>query len=159
MTRSLFIITFGLALFACNNDKTERTSVSAHTALPPPQYYFFPRANVYFDSANKDYLFLGNDGKTWITQKQIPAVVQSLMDKSVFIDSPSQPVWKDNANHKLIYSAVLYASPNDTVQKKEPKPVVKPVDSSAKKEEHKSGIRRFFDKIFGKKKKNKDKNQ
>jgi len=77
----------------------------------------------------------------------------------VFIDSPSQPVWKDNANHKLIYSAVLYASPNDTVQKKEPKPVVKPVDSSAKKEEHKSGIRRFFDKIFGKKKKNKDKNQ
>ena len=156
--RPLILIAFVLALFACNNEKTEQTSVSAHTALPPPQYYFFPRANVYFDSANKDYLFLGNDGKTWITQKQIPAVVQSLMDKSVYIDSPAQPVWKDNANHKLIYSAALYMSPNDTVVKKEPTPVSKPVDSAVKKDERKSGIRRFFDKIFGKKKK-KDKPQ
>src|SRR5690242_3993890 len=134
MRRFFFFLAFGVFCFACNNDKTEQTSVSAHTALPPPQYYFFPKANVYFDSANKDYIFLGNDGKTWITQKQIPAVVQSLMDRSVYIGSPSQPVWKDNADHKLIYSAALYMSPNDTVQKKEPKPVAKPVDSSVKKE-------------------------
>ena len=155
--RFFLFVSFGLLCFACNNNKEERTSVSAHAALPSPQYYFFPKANVYFDSANKDYLFLGSDGKTWITQKQIPAAMQTLMDKSVFIDSPAQPVWKDNANHRLVYSAALYLSPNDTVEKKIVKPVERTVviDSSVKKEEHKSGIRRFFDKIFHRKKKDK----
>lgn len=159
MVRLFFFLAIGFFCVACNNDKAERTSVSAHAALAPPQYYFFPKANVYFDSANKDYVFLGNDGKTWITQKQIPAVVQALMDKGVYIDSPAQPVWKDNANHKLVYSAALYMSPADTVEKKAPSPAAKPatVDSAVKKPEHKSGIRRFFDKLFGKKKKNKEK--
>jgi hypothetical protein len=155
--RRVFLFSVLLLCFACNNDKTEKSSASAHQALPPPpEYYFFPKANVYFDSVNKDYVFLGNDGRTWTTQKQIPAAVQAMMDKSVRIDSPLQPVWKDNINHRLIYSAALYASPSDTVQKKEPLPVTKPADSSTK-EVRKSGIRRFFDKLFGKKKKNKPK--
>src|ERR671913_386013 len=103
--------------FACTNKKAE--TIVAATPAPSPKYYFFPKANVYFDSVNKDYLFLTNESKTWSTAKQIPDVMQSMMDKSVLIDSPSNPVWKDNQNHKLVYSALLYASPNDTVKKKE----------------------------------------
>lgn len=152
------MIRFGLFLlasifcFACGDNDAKTTTPPAMKPNPTPVYYFFPKANVYFDSANKDYLFLGNDGTTWITQKQIPAAMQPVMDKSVLVEAPSQPVWKDNANHKLIYSAVLYASPADTVEEKAP-PVIKP-DTVVKKEKKRSGIRRFFDKLFGKKKKN-----
>lgn len=140
--------------FACNNGEREQRGVPAQQGMPP-RYYFYPKANVYFDSANKDYLFLGGNGTTWTTQKQIPAAVQSMMDKGVLIQTPAQPVWKDNANHKLIYSAALYATAADTVEKKAPPPPVK-VDTVVKKEERKSGIGRFFSKLFGKKKKNKD---
>lgn len=144
-----------LSCFACNNGKSGQSTVPVHEALPPPRYYFYPKANVYFDSANKDYLFLGGNGTAWTTQKQIPAAIQSMMDKGVLIQQPAQPVWKDNANHKLIYSAALYATAADTVEKKAPPPPVK-VDTVVKKEERKSGLRGFFSRLFGKKKKAKD---
>jgi hypothetical protein len=148
MWRFLFFV-FGSFLFSCSNKKAEETP----PAPPPPQYYFFPKANVYFDTVNRDYVFMSGDGRTWTTSKEIPAAMQDMMDKSVFLDSFSQPVWKENQNHRLIYAAKLYASPEDTVEQK-PAPVVQappPGDGSTKKE--KKGIRKFFDKLFGKKKK------
>lgn len=153
--RIIFALPVFLLCFACNNAAREQSVAPAHEAVPPPRYYFYPKANVYFDSVNKDYLFLGGDGATWTTQKQIPAAVQSMMDKGVLIQTPAQPVWKDNANHKLIYSAALYATAADTVEKKVSPPVK--VDTAVKKEERKSGIGRFFSKLFGKKKKDKSK--
>ncbi len=134
--------------FGCNNNKQEKTVVAPP---PPPKYYFYPKANVYFDSVNKEYVFLAGDGKTWQTEKQIPAAMQTLMDKSILIDTPSSPVWRDNNNHKLVYSVLLYASPTDTreIKKLPPAP---PKDTVEKKKERK-GLKKFLDKIFGKKKK------
>jgi hypothetical protein len=154
MMRSIFVFFICLSLFACNDNKAEEKTV----APPPPKYYFYPKANVYFDTVNKDYVFMSSDGKTWTTEKQIPAAMQSMMDKSVFLDSFSQPIWKDNQNHRLIYSVALYATPEDTIERKPPPPPVvqAPVntDSSVKKE--KKGLRKFLDKLFGRKKKDKE---
>ncbi|RYF84504.1 MAG: hypothetical protein EON98_09010 [Chitinophagaceae bacterium] len=148
--RSLFVIWL-LALFvSCNDNKAEQSKVSAPPP-PPPKYSFYPKANVYFDTVNKDYIFLGSDGRTWTSGKEIPAAMQSMMDKSVLLDTFSQPVWKDNQNHRLIYSAALYATPNDTIERKPPPPVVQKPADSVKKE--KKGLAKFLDKIFGKKKK------
>jgi len=149
--RSYSVIVILFFCFACNNNKAEKTIVAAPP--PTPVYYFFPKANVYFDTVNKNYVFLGGDGKTWTSGKEIPAIMNTMMDKSILLDTFSQPVWKDNQNHRLIYSAVLYASPNDTIEKK-PEPIVqKPAipDTVVKKE--KKGLRKFFDKLFGRKKK------
>ena len=148
MSKLLFFLLL-IFFVACNNNKAEKVVVPP----PAPKYFFFPKANVYFDTVNKDYVFLGNDGKTWMKEKQIPAIMQSMMDKSIVIDSPSMPVWKDNENHKLVYSALLYASPNDTVQKKAPV-VAKPVNPDSIKKE-KKGLAKFIDKLFGRKKKDK----
>jgi len=162
MNVRLLLLSFTLFVFACGNE--QKPGVNKPATLPP-QYYYFPRANVYFDSANKEYLFLTADSSSWEKSKQIPAVVQSLMDKSVYIGHPSQPVWKDNDKHKLVYSALLYATPADTVEKKAPviteaaKPVITPSADSINNalEKKRSGVRRFFDKIFGGlKKKKKD---
>src|SRR4051794_29437080 len=109
-----------LAVLGCSNKEPEKVVEAKH----PPTYYFYPKANVYFDTVNKEYVFLANDGKSWQAQKQIPAAMQVMMDKSILIDSPSVPVWKDNENHRLIYSAKLYVSPADKVEKPEPRPVV-----------------------------------
>ena len=155
--RSYLLMIFCFLCFACGDNKVKNTTV----AVPPtPKYYFYPKANVYFDTVNKDYLFLGSDGVTWTSGKEIPAAMHSMMDKSVLLDTFTQPVWKDNQNHRLIYSAVLYRSPNDTVEKKpavvEQKPTVT-ADTVEKKKE-KKGLRKFLDKIFGKKKKDKEAN-
>ncbi len=150
MVRFLIFLLVLLFSQSCNNNKALPTKNRPAPAIAH-QYYFYPKANVYFDSANKEYLFLGNDGKSWQTAKEIPVAMQVLMDKKVFIASPADPVWKDNQNHKLIYSALLYASPADTQPNKAVKPVV--IEASKPAEKKRSGFRRFFDKIFGRKKK------
>ena len=156
MMRSYFLLMICFLAFACGESEVKSKAVAAPP--PPPKYYYYPKANVYFDTVNKDYIFLGSDGATWTSGKAIPAAMQSMMDKSVLLDTFSQPVWKDNQNHRLIYSAVLYRSPNDTIEKK-PEPVVlKPApgpDSVGEKKE-KKGLRKFLDKLFGKKKKDKE---
>lgn len=150
MMRRFFALLLLFSCFACNNNKAEKPV--AKVALPTPRYYFYPKANVYFDSVNKDYVFLGNDGKTWQSLKQIPVAMQMLMDKNVLIDTPAQPVWKDNERHKLIYSAALYITPLDTQQVKPVAPVIKTAPPIEIKKE-KKGIRKFLDKLFGRKKK------
>jgi hypothetical protein len=155
MMRSYLLMVICFLCFACGDNQARDTTVAAP---PPPKYYYYPKANVYFDTVNRDYIFLGSDGATWTSGKEIPAAMHSMMDKSVLLDTFSQPVWKDNQNHRLIYSAVLYRSPNDTVEKK-PEPVVqKPTvtaDTVEQKKE-KKGLRKFLDKLFGKKKKDKE---
>lgn len=149
MTKYFSLLVALLFCFACNNNKAAKKVVAPP---PPPKFYFYPKANVYFDSVNKDFVYLSNDGKTWEVQKQIPAAVHAMMDKNVLIDTPATPVWKDNERHKLIYSALLYASPADTQVAKPVKPVVKQEPPKEVKKE-KKGLRRLLDKIFGKKKK------
>ena len=151
MWRSFLVLSGFVFLLSCNDNKAEE---KVEPPPPPPKYYFYPKANVYFDTVNKTYIFLGSDGRTWTSEKEIPAAMQSMMDKSIFLDTASQPVWKDNQNHRLIYSAVLYASPADTIEEAPPVIVQQAPPEVEKKE--KKGLGKFFDKLFGKKKKNKD---
>ena len=153
--RSYVVVLFSIIYFSCSDNKAENT---VPAAPPPPKYFYYPKANVYFDTVNKDYLFLGGDGK-WVTEKQIPAVVQAMMDKHVLLDTFSQPVWKDNENHRLVYSAALYASPKDTVDEV-PEPVVlKPATPEPEVKKEKKGLRRFLDKLFSRKKKEEEKKE
>lgn len=127
----------------------------------PPQYYYYPKANIYFDSANKLYFFQTADSLSWQSAAQIPAVMVGLLDKSIRIADTAHPVWQHNANHRLIYSAILYATPNDTVVAKKPlriskKPAFDGGDSSASGSGKRKGFRGFLDRIFKRDKKNKE---
>lgn len=164
MIRFLLLFSPLFSLLACGNH-TQAETIEETPPLPP-QYYYYPKANVYFDSANKEYIYQSNDSLNWQSAKQIPAVVLAMMDKNVLIQNPPDPVWKDNETHRLVYSAVLYATPGDTVaKKKEIKPIKKPFvlpleDSSATVEKkEKKGIGKLIDKIFGRNKKKKESQQ
>ncbi|MDQ3278047.1 MAG: hypothetical protein M3Q06_06960 [Bacteroidota bacterium] len=161
MNRQVTLFFVFICLVACNG-KAEKAEPESPATLPP-QYYYFPKANVYVDSANRAYLFLANDGKTWQSAKQIPAAMQALMDKSVLIQNPAQPVWENNENHRLVYSALLYATASDTTKKEAPKSKIvsskSEEDSVKEAAKDRKGLRKFFDKIFGKNKKDKDKGE
>ena len=153
------LLLFGLLLFliACSGSQPEAKTEELPSL--PPQYFYYPRANVYFDSANKAYFFQTNDSLSWQTSKQIPAVVLALMDKGALIQDPPDPVWRDNETHRLVYSAILYATPGDTVVKKKvvrpvPKPVPPPPDTTATVEiKERKGLGKLLDKIFKRNKK------
>ena len=152
--RQFFILAITVVCFSCMNsqpDMVKAASASLQAAMPEPKYYFYPKANVYFDSVNHEYVYLANDGVSWLSEKQIPAAMQTIMDKNVLIESPLQPVWKDNERHKLIYSALLYASPSDTQVVRVAKPIAI-AEAPAEVKKERKGLRRFFDKLFGKKK-------
>ena len=154
MNKPIVAFLFIFFLAACNQNAEESRVEGVETKAP--LYYYFPKANVYIDSANSDYIFLGNDGKTWQTAKQIPAAMQALMDKNVLIEYPTEPVWQDNESHRLVYSALLYATPNDTTKKEAPRPTVaRPAvkDTAEEEKKERKGLGKFLDRIFGKKKK------
>lgn len=143
--KCLTLWTFALtAAAACNNSKPAEPAV----VEAKPLYYFYPKANVYFDSANKTYAFLGSNGAAWQTAKEIPAVVRQLMDKGALIDSPATPVWRDNETHKLVYAAQLYATAKDTQEVKEPVVVAAQKTEITQKKKERKGLGKFFNRIF-----------
>ena len=142
-------------------------ALSARTSgnkKPPAQqsstYYYYPKVNMYYDVANNIYIYLGDDGKTWQSAKQVTDKLSSGMGKKAVLINPPLPVWKSNAHHKMVYSTALYASAKD-FKKAPPKtspPVVANKPATAKKAEveqkdvkKESGIEKFFKRLFKKK--------
>ena len=124
---------------------------------------YYPEANIYFDKEKETYIAFADESRRWERVKQLTDQQKQTLGRSVLVNDPTDPVWKQNSDHKVIYSALVYTSP-DEVQRKfvedsirdlppKPKPVKKeePVEE-VKEEKKKSGIARFFQRIFGKKK-------
>lgn len=121
-------------------------------------FYYYPKANVYFDEATDEYLFLGADSKTWQNNKQLPREQQDSLGKKIQIPNPKTPVWKDNEYHRLVYGTALYKT--DDIEKKFYEDSLKNISKKSiadkaksesdddKDKKHRSGIKKFFDKIF-----------
>jgi hypothetical protein len=129
-------------------------------------FYFYPKSNIYYDVDNDQYFILSvNDG--WKTVDEIPEEQKATLGEKVTLDHPGLPVWKANAEHKMIYAASLYNSQKDYREKfyqdsinslpKETTIIATTIDStvitSPGEENKKSGLGKFFDKIFSGKKK------
>lgn len=124
-------------------------------------FYYYPKRNLYYDLDRKRYIFLSEDLKTWLYKKEVSREEQATLGKHSVITNPATPIWKDNGQHKLIYGVTLYTSP-ENVQKqffedslnslpKKPTSLAKKNSPENKKDKkHKSGIGKFFDKIFRK---------
>jgi hypothetical protein len=122
-------------------------------------FYFYPRANVYYDIEQKEYYRFDSISNGWQRSSSLDPAVETGLGRRVMIDTPRVPVYIDNARHRLVYSAALYASPEVLRQKfiedsLKSLPPHQPVDSTLPLPTKKrSGIRRFFDKVFGHKEK------
>lgn len=113
-------------------------------------YYYYPKANFYYDSSVARYIVWDTATTTWKNTSHLP-VLQADMGRSVRIGNSPQPVWKDNQHHKMIYAVALYSSRNDwrqNVREAVSKRTKSSTATRSQKDEKKSGIRRFFERLF-----------
>ena len=123
------------------------------------QYYYYPSKNIYYDVANQRYLFSLDSGKTWDSIHSETAEPAIEGEKKV-IYSSSAEVWQNNAMHREEYKGILLNVVNEESLKPPPPiPAKKSIskagdeeESQQEKKERKKPIKRFFQKIFGKKK-------
>lgn len=148
--RILSYISAVLFLAACSDDANETKPDVEHG------YYFFPKANIYYDTADKEFIYFDSATRQWQQGNLPPTYIQGDMGKSVLLDTAPAPVWSANPEHRLVYSARLYADSSDF---KKPPPVQKETvlasEPSADEEEQprkRSRVGKFFDRVFGKKK-------
>ena len=120
-------------------------------------FYYYPKANVYFNKTDNNYAFLNESG-TWQVAKDLPASKNFVLDKKVDLTSSSAQIWKDNDRHKMVYAVSLYAEASDlkepSAQKVQPPPPAKEEAEEKEKPDAKKdqGVKGFFKKLFKKKK-------
>jgi len=130
---------------------SDRPPTSKRVSVAPHTYYYYPKANFYYDSTNGNYIGWDSTEASWKETDKLP--VQVDMGKTVRIGPSSEPVWKENEQHRLIYSVSLYGAPEDFKKPEKIQPRQKPKsDSTVKPEKKKTGVGKFFNRIFSPKK-------
>lgn len=132
---------------------------SCGSAPPPAQgstFYYYPKPNVYYDIEQKEYYAFDSAKKGWKRGAKLTAAEAAGFGKKVVIDTPAVPVYKDNAHHRLVYSAALYTSPQamrekyieDSIRSLPPKRLAKDTAAIETPKKHKTKIGKWLDKIF-----------
>ncbi len=93
--KALVCLTF--VFIACNN-KTKTAS----------QFYYYPKANMYYEIAEKNYVYSLDSGKTWLNIKDTTGKEPLTLGKKVLLTSKTDSIWKENEVHRKLYSGNLY---------------------------------------------------
>ena len=127
--------------------------------------FYYPVANVYQDLGEGEYYFYHSEQKEWIAATKISSKQAASLGPKISL-GPVNPAWKNNDQDRMIHSVSLYGTTElikkkfledslKLVPKKEPlsATLITPVKDSipAGTAKPKSGIKRFFDRLFGKK--------
>ena len=144
-----------IGAFLIFSQKKENRSFKSDRPLKAHTYYYYPKANFYYDSTEGNYICWDSTTTEWQKTDKLP-VQQFDLGKRVRIGESTAPVWNENQHHRLVYSVSLYSNPEDF--KKNEKPAVttttKPDSGDiAQKDGKKSGVKKFFEKIFPPRKK------
>jgi hypothetical protein len=137
--------------------------------------YYYPKANVYYDVATGHYIYFDEKARTWKNNKSFSEEQKLSLGERAIINKPPDPIWKNNDADRLLYSAKLYAATRNYQQlfredslKSLPKamattpPVIKKVKPEKVEKDsvkQKSGIVRFFERLFKGNKKGEDPSQ
>ena len=118
-------------------------------------FYYYPKANVYFNKTENNYIFPGENGN-WEVAKDLPQKRSYILDKKVDLNSATIDIWKENEKHRMVYAVALYAAESDLKQPPEkytPPPASRKENTEEEKKESKKdqGLKGFFKKIFKKK--------
>ncbi|MES2648230.1 MAG: hypothetical protein V4717_15240 [Bacteroidota bacterium] len=124
------------------------------------EFYYYPSKNVYYDVGRSNFLFSLDSGKTWdslYSEKAAPAIEGS----REIVYSTEAPVWKNNEAHRNSFNGTLLNIINEE-SLKVPEPVAEKksvrktsndeADTDSEKSKKKRPVKRFFQKLFGKKK-------
>lgn len=124
-------------------------------------FYFYPRANVYFDVERERYIHQDSSTGSWQKSKKLPGNRKEKLGQYVILNQPPPPVWSQNSQHRLVYSTTLYGREAELRRKfvedslrsvvmTKPAPGKKSPGGKTDTNDTRSGIERFFDRLFGK---------
>lgn len=142
----------------------------AFSAVKPSQkqkqqaVYYYPEANVYHDLSEGEYYFYHAEQKEWVGTKKITSGQEASLGEKIVLSQVS-PAWKNNYQDRMIYSIGLFGNVNLLKNKyredslklfskmnSSPDNSTPARDSlSQVPEKPKKGLKKFFDKLFGKK--------
>jgi len=136
----------------CNSKKAELKA-----------YYYYPTSNVYYDVSRELYFYSIDGGKSWDSVARTSAKEPTTLGNKETIYITSGPVYSQNQEHREKYRGSLFsianaaanvidsgASERVVVNKNKRKPAA---NKSGETETKKKPIKEFFNKIFGKRKK------
>ncbi|MDO9373069.1 MAG: hypothetical protein Q7T76_01560 [Ferruginibacter sp.] len=152
----LFLVFVGVG---CKSDPTETSG---------EEVYYFPEKNTYYDTRTASYYYSLDSAKTWDSLEYSANDYGSVMGARIALkDQPVSPYLK-NADHRKAYDGILLNVVNsrtgllaraDSIKKIKPVLVAKPKETIIAEEEAEvteakpqKGIKKFFNKLFGKKK-------
>ncbi len=125
--------------------------------------YYYPEKNIYYDGSRSNYYYSLNGGRSWDSMVFKGAGFGAVLGHKVSLERTGNKVWKNNEKHRKDYNGVLLNIVNnqtislskaDSISKIKTIAVVKSQSEvNAKEEPPKKGLSKFFNNLFGKKKK------
>ncbi len=146
----VLIVSVGLFMVSCNsNSKGSQTG-----------FYYYPRKNMYYDVEKNIFLYSLDSAKTWRSLANVTGKEPATLGEKVIIDKTPDEVFKNNEEHRKLYSGNLYnninrdttATLNPEVSERKELATRIAAARSNNSEKPKKRIKKFFEKIFGKKK-------
>ncbi|MEO5889969.1 MAG: hypothetical protein ABIQ31_06920 [Ferruginibacter sp.] len=129
----------------------------------PDAVYYFPEKNIYYDSLRANYYYSLDGAKTWDSMSFSGAGYGKILGRKISIPRTESNVWANNEsdrkdfsgmNLNVINNQTILLARTDSISKLKPVVAVKPQPKVVEQEEEpKRGLRKFFNKLFGKKKK------
>lgn len=101
------IIGMWMGLISCSRD-TEYQHSNVSNTKETYRYYYYPHQNMYYDIANKNFVYSLDGGRSW-QQKRIENrhIVDRLGNKVAINDTSLQP-WLINAEHARLYGGIVH---------------------------------------------------
>jgi hypothetical protein len=137
---------------ACSNNKVKDDL----------QFYYYPEKNVYYESAKRTFFYSLDGTRSWAKYKSASSTEPGTLGDKVLIHSLDSNVYNENEKHRKLYAGRLYAiNMSNTVTAITSAEVVERNIAVSKRKlevkkrvanKPKSGIGKFINKIFGKKK-------
>lgn len=150
------MIIFGsMAIFAlsCQNNNNQEDNEKY-------EFYYYPKKNVYYDLDKKTFFYSLNGGKTWDSSINLSEKEPLTLGEKIIIYSSDYNIYKDNTAHRESYNGKLYniadTDTASTLAKQEvtERRLIKKSTTEVKPKEEedkpKKGLKKLFDKIFGK---------
>ena len=144
----LFVSIYSLIISSCDNLTQKRF-----------EFFYYPAKNIYYDVADKFYLYSLDGGRTWDSARVTTTAAPATLGDKETIYSTTHEIWMQNNEHIKQFNAHLIdiagmdtaVSNQDLVAERKAKKIRIVTDTETSKEpEKKPG---FFKRLFGKKNK------
>lgn len=133
------------------------------------EVYYFPEKNAYYDLRTTSYYYSLDSAATWDSLKYQGSDYGAALGAKVALDNQPLLPFANNDSHRKTYNGILLNLVNsrtrllawqDSLKRLRPVPMAKVKEireegqevPEESEEKPKKGIKKFFDKIFGKKK-------